>query len=913
MSAPTRKLRPEALPLPWERLSETQQRAFEVIVGWLAEAIANLRHDEQGAHDRRYSTNRDRALPLRIGERRSAVGLISGQRGTGKTSLMLSLMDATCGRRDRCSARPDTAPYVAIETSLDSVRDHIVWLEPLDVDTLPPSTNLLAAILARVSRAIEDRGINDGDRRPTGLFDGETDLERVLTRFDRLRSDIALGWRRDVPSGLDPDAFAVEVNRTELARLRLGERFATILDSLAQLFVQSRNQPAPLFVLPIDDIDLNPGLCFELLQLIRQIAAPRLFTLVLGDADNTELLSRLALAGEYHRLAERSRLFTPVSPEEVSDAVRSTASRLVRKLLPPGQRVVLETMSVDRALAYHPPGETRTVRDLLEAIPVLAELPPDTGRTSVVRYPLPGQRRLADLLLAREAPSQPPARGGSSQRRTGAEERRTSIVDPPYWGIRLLAAPPRQVADLWYLLSALVPDEPSPSEAAAVQDRRAIDLFVDLLKTLVQEEEGLSYAQQSAILSGFRHDAADRPFFHTDVVMLEREMLPGSTTETRFGTVRVREGKRWQLGPWLTVVDGAPREVDLPKHRPLLEDRTAAGVMVVHDLLTLTTEANVVGRPLASAVNQGPGWVATEWQVGANLVSVTWPEPDWLTFREFDLFERMWRGAARAVWQWHETAKREEKADLFARAFVSCIVEAATGRWDYASNEPFSWKVLGSKVDALLADSRAHGVRASSPSTLPVTLACILAPECSLFLRSIVRSDLLAITNPLQTFWAQPWCKRAIRLARAERAKVFYRAGGGSLAERLLAPHRYQEQLLWHIRRATPWAGIRTPTSRTTSSLRSTIERLLEALDGPPRRAQQQRRGMLARNPDLLETVSFLRDALDGLPDELQLSLDHPINRACKGDLCPRADELLRAAGSSPEGGGKIPSFSPAD
>jgi hypothetical protein len=46
----------------------------------------------------------------------------------------------------------------------------------------------------------------------------------------------------------------------------------------------------PLFVLPIDDLDLNPTACLAVLNLLRVVSVPRLFTVVLGDLEVAEVV-----------------------------------------------------------------------------------------------------------------------------------------------------------------------------------------------------------------------------------------------------------------------------------------------------------------------------------------------------------------------------------------------------------------------------------------------------------------------------------------------------------------------------------------------------------------------------------------------------------------------------------------------
>ncbi len=68
---------------------------------------------------------------------------------------------------------------------------------------------------------------------------------------------------------LDPDSYALETMRIERARLNLNPNVKKILDSIASAISQSSNdKKKPLFILPIDDFDLNPVACLELLRIL---------------------------------------------------------------------------------------------------------------------------------------------------------------------------------------------------------------------------------------------------------------------------------------------------------------------------------------------------------------------------------------------------------------------------------------------------------------------------------------------------------------------------------------------------------------------------------------------------------------------------------------------------------------------
>jgi hypothetical protein len=344
----------------------------------------------------------------------------------------------------------------------------------------------------------------------------------------------------------------------------------------------------------------------------------------------------------------------------------------------------------------------------------------------------------------------------------------------------------------------------------------------------------------------------------------------------------------------------------------MLQDRTAAAVMVVHDLLALAGTGNVGGQSLAIAVNATGGWISAEWPLGIGRVTVPWPEPEWSTFREFDLFARLWDGVCRGIQRQHGRVSGPERAEIFAQGFLKCMLDAVGGKWEPPTDIPRAfgqktWSSLKSGLEHLL-ESPPEGGQRQPLRTLPITLACVLAPEAAIFLPT---NAVRGLADVLAKTWSQPWCKAAIRAARAERAKRFYAAGAGDLAERLLAPKSYERRLhkgmdsgrrlLAQLREDRGIASRPVPTivGDDPRSWLHVIESLLSGFDTIPTPRKRRSRAKSVGAPtewdrDLPETLAFLRDALDGFRGEFLASLDHPINNVFGGDLCPRPKDLQR-------------------
>ena len=159
MSQYTRRL--EAIPLSWDALSEQQRNAVEAASGWLVDAMTPLKNRPDESH---------KSGPVLDRNRRSQIGFIDGDRGMGKSSVLLTLQALTTedvffaednakspADKDRAKILVENrARYFPSTMKLHyQERSHIVWLETLDMEPLSKGVNLFAAILARIEHELD--------------------------------------------------------------------------------------------------------------------------------------------------------------------------------------------------------------------------------------------------------------------------------------------------------------------------------------------------------------------------------------------------------------------------------------------------------------------------------------------------------------------------------------------------------------------------------------------------------------------------------------------------------------------------------------------------------------------------------------------------------------------------------------
>lgn len=345
-------LRPGAQPFSWKDLDPNQQEAFKKILDLIYEVW-------QGVN--KTTDQEEQSYPWKIyKKRRDQVILLSGNRGTGKTSVMLSLIHAIRHSDKKLSDYPKD-----IKSKIQELQNTI-FLEPLDMSSLPGPTNLLMAILTRLNKVAEEFGLSDSCREET---------ENWFSLFDGLLTDVSLAWDGNLMERrgqLDPDAFAAELKRVEMARLGLNDRFHELLEKLSK-DIKREKKTEPIFILPVDDVDLNPVRMLELFRLIHMITSPRLVTLFLASIDWIRDILLLKLEGDLQALAKDStadsQLF-PLDIDQFKAKCVELAGNAYRKLCPPSQCVYLKDVQIDLALTTSLYEGLESLGELLFQIPL---------------------------------------------------------------------------------------------------------------------------------------------------------------------------------------------------------------------------------------------------------------------------------------------------------------------------------------------------------------------------------------------------------------------------------------------------------------------------------------------------------------------------------------------------------------
>lgn len=284
-----REPRVEAVPLAWEpnegddrgALTETQREAATALWALFDEYFLE-RAPKVSRFGRRRQTNKsalDKVLPVIDDQRRNQVLLLDGKRGSGKTALLITLFEQW--RRLATGAEAEDG---FAEVSDDKGR--VIPLALLDLRSLPKHTSVLVHVAGALRRIVEHL---DVDQRPSSpgmsppADDGSfAEASRLWRRFLSATAAMEINSGRRSAT-LDPESFAEELHESEQDRLDLGELFGKLMDRVVARFSE-RERITPVFVLAIDDADMNPARleeCFEVLEGLRH---PRVVFVLTGDS-----------------------------------------------------------------------------------------------------------------------------------------------------------------------------------------------------------------------------------------------------------------------------------------------------------------------------------------------------------------------------------------------------------------------------------------------------------------------------------------------------------------------------------------------------------------------------------------------------------------------------------------------------
>ena len=333
--------------------------------------------------------------------RRPQVVLLDGARGTGKTSLLLT-MAHWWNTHDGCDVERRAHHQAQYESRVTRIRDrlpftpalriptHIHPLRILDFDPLPPQMPLIAGII-QAWQPLADR-YDELSRLPRRSDDeGET----LRNRWDTLFRVATVGWSA-VPEAKGLLEHVLDRQEQVIEWQRLGQHWHDFVREVIKcgrcLKDPDKLVDEPIFVIMIDDVDLQVERIRELLPALRMLYHPNVAFLVAADWDHLVHTLKLDFRGQQNRLADRQAHGNAVHTSDNDKWAGTLAFSAVTKVFPRKNRWPLRKLTLHQLLKFSHDGNDadKLARDGTSTRPTMKMMlngwPRRSGRTRLGDY-----------------------------------------------------------------------------------------------------------------------------------------------------------------------------------------------------------------------------------------------------------------------------------------------------------------------------------------------------------------------------------------------------------------------------------------------------------------------------------------------------------------------------------------------
>ncbi len=648
------KSRPEAQAFGIDKLNKSQRKALKMLLkklDWACTDVEKRSKDITEKPDLRWTINIPKNNPNRV-------FFLTGGRGYGKTSVLFSLINLIGNKLLK-----DDSQNNKIINLAKNLKHRLIWLYPLEMETLPSSTNLLAAILSRVDMAIDRfRSHHPMLHEPKHSFGMHPEEQEILLNFMKLQQDVALAWSGNIEKragSMDPDVYALEVLRAEQKRINLNERIEKTLDDLCNKFIpsQQENGNPCIFVLPVDDFDMNPERCFELIRMIRMFNTPRLYTIILGDQRilSHQLSIQFLKSLIKSDISPQSPLFSNDISYEERRLSHELSANAMRKLFAPGNRISLGPMKKDEVFKFNS-NSKKSIKELLKTfthITLNTAFQENKKKKNETKFQIIAGKKfesvfdLFNLKIDDLIHIDPTMKGALK-----IEENKDEYI---YVGKHLFTLSARHTQDLWnYLFSEFKKEfkKEGNDENISFSEKKLVRFARTIFCEKIREGETLTMRSHGRLNSILKKDfSGDLQFATSDLEFAynygESISIPQSTT-----SIGIHFPKDWDI-----IIKETMFQQDRSKDRRDVKvmDTTAAGIVFLHDLLAFANPQKIIGKKFLRQKTP-PLWAFTQWYFGGKEknIKIAWPFPDWLTMFECDILRRSWV----RVWRWVGYVKR---------------------------------------------------------------------------------------------------------------------------------------------------------------------------------------------------------------------------------------------------------------
>lgn len=366
-------IRIEAHPLDPQALTAEQLPVFEKILDALRDRAKEL---PETLHHLA-AANKDLSrygLPYQEARRTSNVLFIDGDRGTGKSTVLVSVVSKLSRDVSELMRSLEKRPR-----GRSSEEKALVW--PLEFIDFPraQSDQPVLGLFVQCFRPVFDFALRS--LRGDHCSSEDEGLDRALRRdwqnFQRMVAARTAGAY--AIAGMGGRESAALLNERSWDLLRVDDYLRDFIATLTRALERSCGI-SPLFVVPVDDVDGHALRTGEMLRLLRAISHPQVFFLLAGDGDlifhmlYVGLRSDLGLSRVRRKEIEQMRMI-PVEDSEANsgrpigeERAWKLAADIYRRVIPPVARLVLRNVKDPAGVSWKDDALRTSPSQILDAI-----------------------------------------------------------------------------------------------------------------------------------------------------------------------------------------------------------------------------------------------------------------------------------------------------------------------------------------------------------------------------------------------------------------------------------------------------------------------------------------------------------------------------------------------------------------
>lgn len=621
-------IRKESVPRSWSELDASQKDAFSKL---LAMIELYLKYANK-------SIKKTQDYPALRFNYDSNILFLDGDRGTGKSTVLFSLLYASIDKDNQffnsLEEKDKNDLYHKVHTTLSTLKTNsLIWLDPLDLELLPDPANLYAALMVRIEEVFKREGLNKDD----GLFPFESALfpsqsEHPWNTFSQLMRSVSIAWSTNLESrkSSDPDTYSEEVLKTERSRLKL-KNFDLALQGLADVLAKKSGGQKPLFILPVDDADLNPLRALDIFQLIRMISSPHILFLVAGRYENLDKLFKLKYASDFSKQLPNSWL-SDEHQDFIRDLSTNTAYAALKKLIPKGNQFVnLTGLKYEESLSYpymnekkKDKSDPKSISELLKLIKLNSDYvkPYDTLYQFIVSLD-PGAKSNSISQIA-----------------------------------EIFSGPIRAIDDLW---KELIEIEKKPDQLADFVKKAYIG-------TLESEPALPNWVIEILIDQIQNFNIQNKIQFQSEFIDIVATNLPYPIENT----VTSNSHPYYVFGG-IHDFNAIIKHPDKQKKTFHLEKWRTAWLLFIHDILLITENSSIPRFKLKNSSQE----LSKSSIINRKNMLLNWPSLDWFLFHHLELFKYHWNKTIltgnSAKWE------KQQTLDYQAYVWISLLTQIVIG------------------------------------------------------------------------------------------------------------------------------------------------------------------------------------------------------------------------------------------